>query len=75
MSFPDSISVFIHLMVLIPFAILFLGVVIAVFGKAIGRFPYQPDETKAFTRPPVPRRHLICFLTLGELSPRKKRRF
>lgn len=69
-----GISTLIKLVALIPFLVVCLGVVIAVFGKAISRFPYQPDETKAFSRPPVPRRHLICFLTLGELSPRKERK-
>jgi hypothetical protein len=67
-------SIGIMLVALIPFLLVALGVVIAVFGKVISNFPYQPDETKTFTRPPVPRKHLICFLTLRELSPRRKRR-
>ena len=64
----------IMLVALIPFLGVCLGVVIAVFGKAMSNFPYQPDETKAFTRPPVPRKHLICFLSLREVTPLRKRK-
>jgi hypothetical protein len=63
----------IYLLALIPFSLVCLGVFIAVFGKAMMNFPYQPDESTAFTRPPVPRKHLICFLTIKEISPRRKR--
>ena len=62
-----------YLVALIPFSLVCVGVFIAVFGKAMMNFPYQPDEFKAFTRPPVPRKHLICFLTIKEISPRRKR--
>ena len=62
-----------YLVAFIPFSLVCLGVVIAVFGKALMNFPYQPDEFKVFTRPPVPRKHLICFLTIREITPRRKR--
>lgn len=73
MNFSD-LSIAIHMMALIPFLGVCLGILIAVFGKAMSNSPYQPDETKAFRRPPVPRKHLICFLTLREISPRRKRK-
>jgi hypothetical protein len=68
-----NLSMGIKLVALIPFLGVCLGVLIAVLGKAMSNFPYLPDETKVFTRPPVPRKHLICFLTLREISPRRKR--
>jgi hypothetical protein len=40
----------------VAFAAVCVGVLIAVLGKAFGKFPYQPDETKVFfTRPLLPR--------------------
>jgi hypothetical protein len=62
-----------YLVALIPFSLVCVGVFVAVFGKAMMNFPYQPDESKAFQRPPVPRKHLICFLTIKEITPRRKR--
>ena len=62
-----------YLVALIPFSLACLVIISAVFGKAFMNFPYQPDEFKVFTRQPVPRKHLICFLTIKEIIPRKKR--
>lgn len=50
-----SSSTQIEVIAAITFAAVCIGVLIAVFGKAYGKFPYQPDETKVFTRPLLPR--------------------
>jgi len=48
-------SIWVELAVLSPFMVAGLGVCIAVFGKAFGRFPFQPDEWKTFHWPTIPR--------------------
>jgi hypothetical protein len=45
----------IELISAVTFAAVCVGVLVAVLGKAYGKFPYQPDETKVFTRPLLPR--------------------
>jgi hypothetical protein len=45
------------LSILFPFFVVFLGVVIAVLGKAARKFPFQPDEYKVFHWPILPRMH------------------
>ena len=50
-----------YLVGLLLFGIYSLYAVVAVFGKAWGNFPYQPDEMKRFGRYNLPRRHLLCF--------------
>jgi len=57
MNFFDQ-SLSIKLVALIPFFVAALGVFIAVFGKAVMRFPFQPREAKTFRQwPTVPRMH------------------
>ncbi|MGH9902207.1 MAG: hypothetical protein ACRD68_10415, partial [Pyrinomonadaceae bacterium] len=48
---PPGQAAEIWLAALVPFIGVCVGVFIAVFGKALMRCPYQPDETKAFTSP------------------------
>ena len=55
----------------VPFTIICLGVLIAVFGKAARKFPYQPDEYKAFTRPLLPRWYSKVYVV--HPPPRPKR--
>ena len=50
-----------------------LHALVAVLGKASGRFPYLPEERRSFRRPLLPRAHLRCFTTITKLAPRKKR--
>ena len=58
----------------LPFALACAGVVVAVFGKAFRRFPYQPDETKVFKRYALPRTHLFCFRYFDNHRPAPKTR-
>lgn len=62
------------LLVLLPFGLVFVGALVAVFGKALGNFPYRPDETKVFKRHALPRSHLLCFRYFDNHRPAPKRR-
>lgn len=68
---PDLICT---LLTLLPFALVFVGVLIAVFGKAYRNFPYQPDENKVFKKYALPRSHLFCFRYFDERRPAPKPR-
>ncbi len=48
-------ALFFWLVALGPFVLVAVCVVLAVFGKAYGNFPYQPEETKAFKKYALPR--------------------
>jgi hypothetical protein len=54
MSFNDR-SAGIEVLFAVAFTAVCLGVLIAVFGKAFGKFPYRLDEFRVFTRPTLPR--------------------
>ena len=62
----------IRLIALIPFALVFIGVLLAVFGKAFKNFPYQPDESKVFKKYALPRSHLRCFRYFDKHRPAPK---
>ena len=66
-------SFWIWFVTLVPFSVAVTGVGVAVFGKALRKFPYRPDEAKAFTRPLLPRQYRRCFQTVTRLSPRPRR--
>jgi hypothetical protein len=55
----------------VTFLLACLGVLIAVIGKAARKFPYQPDEYKAFTRPLLPRRFSKIYVVKPPPRPRK----
>ena len=63
---------FFWLVTLGPFVLVGVSVVLAVFGKAYGNFPYQPDETKAFKKYALPRAHLRCFQFFDRRKPEPK---
>jgi hypothetical protein len=45
----------VQLAMLLPIWLIALGTVVAVIGKTVRRFPFQPDETRFFARPTLPR--------------------
>ena len=63
-----------YLVAFLPFGIYFLLVAVSVFGKAWGKFPFQPDETKRFGRYNLPRRHLLCFQYFDRHKPLRTER-
>ena len=65
-------ALFFWLVVLGPFVVVGVAVVLAVFGKAYGNFPYQPDESKVFKKYSLPRSHLGCFRHFDEHRPAPK---
>jgi len=51
-------SLLIILTAFAPFGIALIGAVVAVFGKATMKFPFQPKESKTFRQwPTIPRMH------------------
>ncbi len=63
-------SLFVELYFGVPFTGVCLGVLIAVFGKAAQKFPFQPDEYKVFTRPLLPRSFSKIYLVQPPPRPR-----
>jgi hypothetical protein len=57
------------LAILAPFLIAGLGVCVAVFGKAYRKFPFQPDEWKAFHWPILPRMHSKIYVVEKKSRP------
>ena len=51
------------------FGVPFIYAAVSVFGKAWGKFLFQPDETKRFGRYNLPRRHLLCFQYFDSHKP------
>jgi hypothetical protein len=66
-------SLFVELLFGVPFSLACAGVIIAVVGKAAGRFPYQPDEDKVFGRPLLPRWYSKIYVIEPPPRPRRKR--
>ncbi len=65
-------ALFFWLVALGPFVLVFVAVALAVFGKAYGNFPYQPDETRVFKKYSLPRSHLVCFRHFDKHRPTPK---
>ena len=63
-------SLFVEVYFGVPFTGICLGVLIAVFGKAARKFPFQPDEEEVFTRPPLPRSYSRIYVVQPPPRPR-----
>jgi hypothetical protein len=63
-----------YLVALLPFGVPFMFAAASVFGKAWGRFPYQPDEKKTFGSYHLPRKHLLCFQYFDTHKPLSSQR-
>jgi hypothetical protein len=65
--------IFAQVAMLCPFGLAALGVVVAVFGKAARKFPFQPSETRVFTKPTLPRWYSKIYVVDARCVARNKR--
>ena len=67
------IPILAQLAMLCPFGIAALGVILAVFGKAARRCPFQPNECRVFARPTLPRSHSKIYVVDAIHASRRRR--
>ena len=60
------------LLALVPFLLVCVAAVLAVFGRAYRNFPHQPGESKVFRRYSLPRSRLLCFQFFERHKPEPK---